>query len=84
MPKLLPGNGSFDRFVPQLHLGYLRDHAGRLRCFHLNAFDNYRGESLRELGLKPGTPVRFEADASGRITRLQLTVAAKARAAAAY
>lgn len=65
--------GKFERFVDQLQLGYLRDaSSGALFCFRLNKLEGYRGEPLREFGLRIGTAVEFDSDENGRVTRLRL------------
>jgi hypothetical protein len=65
--------GKFERFVDQLNVGYLRETStGGLFCFRLNRLEGYRGEPLREFGLRIGVTVEFDSDENGRVTRLRL------------
>lgn len=76
--------GTFERFVDQLQLGYLRESStGGLFCFRLNNVEGYRGEPLREFGLRIGAAVAFDSGQDGRVTRLRLQSEKRLRAAAA-
>ena len=75
--------GTFERFVDQLNIGYLRDQTtGGLFCFRLNRLEGYQGETLQEFGLLAGTTVEFDSDHDGRVTRLRVQGQVRQRAAA--
>jgi hypothetical protein len=61
-------------------VGYLVDQGShKVFTFTFDKIPNYRGQSAAELGIAAGSPVTYDLDNSGYVSKVQLTQPAKKR-----